>query len=307
MILILEKKWRRVAVVQIAVVGDRGLVGRELLKLFPPQYKVRTFGREEKPNFAGAKLTFLCTDAHSAKDLAREALQAGSYVIDLSSAHRKEAQIPLVIPEINGHLLQQGPRLIASPNCTASIMVMALAPLHRAYTIKRIVASTYQAASGAGYKGLEELLENKPPSVFPHPFQYNLFLHESPLEENGYSGEENKVIFETKKILNAPEIEIGVRCVRVPILRAHSIALNVTFEKSPVDPQALLAKAPGIAFHPSPTPQIAEGKHEVYYGPIRRDLSHQHSLDLWVVGDQLLKGAALNAFQIGVQLLSYLR
>lgn len=284
--------------VKVALVGDRGLVGRELLGLFPAHFDVKTFARDEAPGFAGMDLVFLCTDAVSAKEYAKEALRAGSTVIDLSSAHRRDADIPLVIPEINGYLLEARPRLIASPNCTASIMVMALAPLHKAYTIKRIVASTYQAASGAGYKGLEELLENKPPSVFPHPYQHNLFLHESPLEENGYSGEENKVIFEVKKILAAPDIQIAVRCVRVPVVRAHSIAMNVTFEKPPTDALALLDSAPGISFHPSPTPQIAQGKHDVFYGPVRKDLSAENTLDLWVVGDQLLKGAALNALQI---------
>lgn len=284
--------------VKVALVGDRGLVGRELLGLLPKHFEVRTFARDEIPHFDGARFTFLCTDAHSAREYAREALEAGSTVIDLSSAHRRDEIVPLVIPEINGHLLMAKPNLIASPNCTASIMLMALAPLHKAYKIKRIVASTYQAASGAGYKGLEELLENKAPTVFPHPYQYNLFLHESPLEENGYSGEENKVIFETKKILEAPHIQIAIRCVRVPVVRAHSIAINVSFEKPPENALALLEKGSGLAFHPSPTPQIAQGKHEVFYGPIRSDLFQDNTLDLWVVGDQLLKGAALNAFQI---------
>lgn len=292
--------------VKVAIVGDRGLVGRELVGLLPPHYETRTFARDETPCFEGSQFTFLCTDAESAKKYAKEALKAGSTVIDLSSAHRREEKVPLVIPEINGHLLKQSPNLIASPNCTASIMLMALAPLHKAYKIKRIVASTYQAASGAGYKGLEELLENRPPSVFPHPYQYNLFLHESMLEENGYTGEENKVIFETRKILAAPDIQIAVRCVRVPVVRAHSIAINVSFEKPPLDALALLKKASGIAYHASPTPQIAQGKREVFFGPVRNDLSQENTLDLWVVGDQLLKGAALNALQIAESLLHLL-
>lgn len=289
----------------ICLVGAHGLVGKELEMLCRDSpFRLKKLGREDPMDFSESELVFLATDAVSAKDLAQKALLQGKTVIDLSSAHRKEPGVPLVIPEINGHLLASRPKLIASPNCTASIMLMVLAPLHRAFTIKRIQASTYQASSGAGKKGLEELLENRPPSVFPHPYQYNVFLHESPLHEDGYCEEEEKVIFETRKILNEETLAINVRCVRVPVKRAHSIAVNVTFENNPSHVLDVLKDAPGIAFHLNPTPLAAEGHHPIYYAPPRLDQSQTNTLDLWIVGDQLLKGAALNAFQIAEFLLN---
>lgn len=284
------------------VIGSSGLVGRELLSLLQNTHKegvIRTPSREELPDlsFAPDEIVFLCTPSTISIPLAKKALDSGAFVIDLSSAHRMNDNTPLIVPEINGHLLENSKRLIASPNCVATLLSLVLHPLHQAYKIQRVVVATYQAASGAGKSGIEALagISQGP---FPYPLEKNLFLHESPKQENGYSGEELKIIEETKKILGAPHIAINAHSVRVPVLRAHSIYANISFERYPEKPEALLQKMKGIEFHPNPSPSIASYKHNVFYGPIRRDLSQVNTLDLWICGDQLLKGAALNALQI---------
>ena len=200
-------------------------------------------------------------------------------------------------------------------------MLMALAPLHAQVPIKRIVMSTYQAASGAGHRAMKELeeetrahLENRPftPTVMPHPYAFNLFAHNAPMTESSYNEEELKVIEESRKILEAPELKIGITCVRVPVLRAHSETLNVEFS-APLSAERarhILEKAPGIQVledwkqNRFPMPHDATGKDDVFVGRIRQDLSRPNTLDLWVVGYQLLKGAALNAVQIAELLLT---
>lgn len=317
----------------IAIVGATGAVGQEIMHVLEkrafPVEKLRCFasprsigktlifrGQEiqiEPIDFKGVDLAFFC----AGKKISQEYIpQARCLVVDSSSAFRMD--VPLIIPEINAHAMKG--TIIASPNCTATMMLMALAPLHRQVPIKRIVMSTYQAASGAGYHAMKELeeetrahLENRPfkRSVMPHPYAFNLFSHNAPMTESSYNEEELKVIEESRKILEAPELKIAVTCVRVPVLRAHSETLNVEFSAplSPEKARTILENSPGIQvledwkLNRFPMPHDASGKDDIFVGRIRKDLSQPNTLDFWVVGDQLLKGAALNAVQIAEILL----
>jgi aspartate-semialdehyde dehydrogenase len=233
-----------------------------------------------------------------------------------------DPDVPLVVPEVNGATLAGHRGIIANPNCVAAILTMAVAPLHRAQPIRRITAATYQAASGAGAAAMQELRDSTaaslrgeayPPRVLPHPYAFNLFSHNTEVDaENGYNGEERKVIAETRRILDAAELPIGITCIRVPVLRAHAIALTLEFD-SPVTPdaaRALCAAAPGLrlvddrAANHFPMPSEASGADDVLVGRFRTDLGDPsgRSLALFVAGDQLLKGAALNAVQIAERL-----
>ncbi len=286
---------------KIGVVGASGLVGEEVVKLLSRKSDVQMhFFSRNDTDFKGLDAILLCTPAEVSLALAPIGIALGVPIIDLSSAFRKD--VPLILSEVNGYLLEKRPPLIACPNCIVAILLMVLGPLHKHFEITKIGLSTYQAASGAGLEGLLELEENRPPKIFPHPLAHNLFLHESPKLENGYSEEEEKIIFETKKILNAPEIGVNVRSIRVPVLRAHSISANVSFRKDPTNALSILATGNGISFHPSPTPKLAEHKETVFYGSVRKDLSNTNTLDLWIVGDQLLRGAALTAVEIADRL-----
>lgn len=322
----------------LAIVGATGAVGSEVLKVLErrhfPLKGLRCFasprsagqvlsfrgeGVQVEPlgenSFKGIDIALFCAGGNISRAFVPIAISHGAIVIDNSSAFRMDPDVPLIIPEINPHALKEGAQLIASPNCSTTIMLMALAPLHRRFKIERVVATTYQAASGAGQQAIQELLgETKAylegtqfeRTVIPHPYAFNLFLHNSPLKENGYVEEELKMIFESRKILEDPSIAINATCVRVPVLRAHSEALNVTF-CDPITPdaaRAILGHSPGIALLEDPNnnrfpmPIDASGQDLVYCGRIRQDTSHPNALDIWVVGDQLLKGAALNAVQI---------
>jgi aspartate-semialdehyde dehydrogenase len=322
----------------LAIVGATGAVGQEILTVLDrrrfPVRSLRCFAsansigkslifRGEKilietlqPGcFQGVELAFFCAGRKISEDFAMQAVAEGAAVIDNSSFFRLHDHVPLVIPEVNPEALKNHQGIIANPNCTTAIMLMPLAPLHRRYGIKRIVASTYQAASGAGYRAMQELkqetfahCQNTPfeRSVFPHPYAFNLFSHNSPLLENGYNEEEMKMVYETRKILNDATINISASCVRVPVLRAHSESLNVEFHR-PIDINAIrkiLNETPGVSVledwknNRFPMPSDATGQDEVFCGKIRADLSQPNTLELWVVGDQLLKGAALNAVQI---------
>lgn len=327
---------------KIAVVGATGAVGKEAIKLLEkhalPIGALRCFasarstnksllfrGEEiriealETDSFARSDVVLFCAGSQVSKIWAPIALEQGARVVDCSSFFRMDPSVPLIIPEINGHVLNQEHRLIASPNCSTTIMLMALAPLHRAVRIRRVVAATYQAASGAGAQAMKELQEEtlsflagKPyeRSVMPFPYAFNLFTHNSCFHENGYAEEELKMLFETQKILDDPAIHVHATCVRVPVLRAHSEALNVTFEHamSVEEAYAILQKAPGVclledrARNRFAMPIDAMEQELIYCGRIRKDPSYPNTLDLWVVGDQLLKGAALNAIQIIEQL-----
>ncbi len=289
---------------RVGVVGSSGLVGQQLCALLETRTPY-SFDKLSSRDFCLHQtydFLFLATPSEISKEIVAQTRGKVGTIIDLSSAYRKDQNVPLIIPEVNGYLLEDDHPIIASPNCTATILLLPLAPLHRAYTIKKIIVSSYQAASGAGALGLEELLENKEPSIFPHPYAFNVFLHESPRNEENFCEEEEKVIFETRKILETPNLPINIRSVRVPTLRAHSLSINVVFETHPLEARALLEKAPGILYHPSPTPRYAEKKDKILYGSLRQDPTEKNGLDLWVCGDQLLKGAALNALQIFLHL-----
>jgi aspartate-semialdehyde dehydrogenase len=274
-------------------------------------------------SFAGVDIALFSAGASVSRRYAGLAVAAGAVVVDNSSAFRMEPGVPLVVPEVNGQTLARHAGIIANPNCVAAIMTMALAPLHRVYPIRRVSAATYQSASGAGAAAMEELreatracLDGKayPPRVLPHPYAFNLFSHNADVDpESGYNGEELKAIAETRRILGAPDLPIGITCIRVPVLRAHSIALTVEFDTVVTADRArdLLAAAPGLrvvddrVLNHFPMPSEASGNDDVLVGRIRTDLGDPsgRSLALFVSGDQLLKGAALNAVQIAEKLL----
>ncbi len=246
------------------------------------------------------------------------AVKAGAVVIDNSSAFRMDPNVPLVIPEINAGRILEHRGIIAVPNCSAITALVPLWPIHRQNRIKRLILSTYQAASGAGAAAMEELLqstraslagESYQPKVLPHPYAFNVFNHDTKVDsETGYNEEETKVIRESRKILEDERIAIGITCVRVPVLRAHSQAITFECEKpiSEAQVRAILSEAPDVKIVDDrennyfPMPRDASGQDDVLVGRIRRDLSDPsgHSISMFVAADQLLKGAALNAIQI---------
>ncbi len=322
----------------VAIVGATGAVGTELLRVleqrrFPvgrllPLASERSVGTTvtfrgepvevqlaEPTAFGGVDVAFFSAGATRSRELAPHARAAGAVVVDNSSAYRMDPQVPLVVPEVNPADLARHDGLIANPNCVAAILTVAVAPLRHLAPIRRLVVSTYQSASGAGARAMQDLqdqtraaLAGEPvvPKVLKHPFAFNLFSHDSPIEANGYNGEENKVVAETRKILGRPELPISVTCVRVPVLRAHSMSINVEFER-PVTVEAArqaLAEAAGVRLVDDPVanhfpmPSEASGADDVLVGRVRQDPSLATALNLFVSGDQLLKGAALNAVQI---------
>jgi aspartate-semialdehyde dehydrogenase len=283
----------------VGLVGPRGLVGEELNRLLKVKKDItpKLFGRNSVLDFSDLDVLFLATPSDVSRKIVEQSKKKNLRIIDLSSAFRKDPNIPLILPYVNGDLISKETEIIACPNCVVAILLMCLYPLHKKYTITNLQLTTYQAASGKGRRGLEELISKSSASVFPHPLNENLFLHESELLENGYSGEEDKIIHETKKILNDPNLRVNVTSVRVAVKRAHSIAVNATFLKNPEDALKILKESKGIEFNPSPTPLIAEHKEEVLFGRVRKDLSKDNSIDLFIVGDQLLRGAALTALE----------
>ena len=323
---------------RIAILGATGAVGQELLLLlaerrFPvaeliPLASPRSAGQalawqdqqlQVQPvtadAFAGIDLVLASAGGSVSKQWAPVAAAAGAVVIDNSSAFRMDPGVPLVVPEVNPEAAFAHQGIIANPNCTTILLTLALAPLQARRPIKRVVVSTYQSASGAGARAMEELrslsrtvLEGGEPvsEVLPHSLAFNLFLHNSPLQANGYCEEELKMVNETRKIMGIPELRLSATCVRVPVLRAHSEAVNIEFfEPFGVDEaRALLAQAPGVelledfAANRFPMPTDVTGRDPVAVGRIRQDLSDPNALELWLCGDQIRKGAALNAIQI---------
>lgn len=312
----------------VAIVGASGAVGREVLSLLQernfPADSIRIFASatsagkkigsltlEPLSDLSEIDLVFFCAGSLISKEWIP---QCKGFVIDLSSAFRMDAKVPLIIPEINPEAMKLHHRVIASPNCAATILLMPLFPLHRLYKVKRIVASTYQAASGAGNKLVEQLknetrahLEKTDhPLLFPFPYAFNLYPHNSELHPSGYVDEELKMVEETRKILEDHNIQLSATCVRVPVLRAHSIAANVEFHRPPSldEIKEVWKKTAGIRLFEDPennrfaTPHDATGIDEVLCGRLRMDLSQPHTIEFWAVGDQLRKGAALNAVQI---------
>ncbi len=266
-------------------------------------------------SFKGLDLVLASAGGKISRDFAPSAVKAGAVVVDNTSYFRMTEGVPLVVPEINPEDIFKHKGVIANPNCSTIIMCLPLWPLHKRYKVKRVVAATYQAASGAGAVAMKELedetlarLESRSfkNTVIPHPYAFNLFPHNSPMTENGYCEEEIKMVKETKKIFHDDAIRITATCVRVPVLRAHSEALNIEFENEPDIAEAydILSRTPGVqvmedrANNRWPMPLDASGKDPVLVGRLRKDLSQPKTLDLWVVGDQIRKGAALNAVQI---------
>ncbi|MEB3172827.1 MAG: aspartate-semialdehyde dehydrogenase [Cyanobacteriota bacterium] len=327
----------------VAILGATGAVGQELLQLleerqFPvarllPLASPRSAGQPlvwkgeslqiqpvSAEAFAGVDVVLASAGGSVSRQWASVAAAAGAVVIDNSSAFRLDASVPLVVPEVNPEAAFGHQGIIANPNCTTILLTLALAPLQARRAIKRVVVSTYQSASGAGARAMEELrnlsrtvLEGGEPvsTVLPHSLAFNLFLHNSPLQPNGYCEEELKMVNETRKIMGIPELRLSATCVRVPVLRAHSEAVNIEFhEPFPVDEaRDLLARAPGVELledfeaNRFPMPTDVTGRDPVAIGRIRQDLSDPNALELWLCGDQIRKGAALNAIQIAELLL----
>lgn len=322
-----------------AIVGATGAVGSETVKVLERRtalplgsLKLLASGRsagkkvpfrgetlvvEEltEASFKGIDIAFMAAGSGVSKQFVPHALAAGTFVIDKTSAFRMRPDVPLVVPEINGAKIRDHKGIVANPNCVAAILTMSTYPIHRKHPIRRMVVSTYQSASGAGARAMQELLTqtraylaNEPliREAFKHQIAFNLFSHDSPVCENGYNDEENKVIEETRKIMGAAELPIAVTCVRVPILRAHSMAVNLEFDH-PVDGEEareLLAGFPGVKVlddrvgNHFPMPFEVSEHDEVMVGRIRPDLSRPNAIVLFASGDQLLKGASLNAVQI---------
>ncbi len=271
----------------------------------------------------GVDIALFSAGGAQSKRFAPAAVKAGAIVVDNSSAFRMDPDTPLVVPEINAGAMAKHNGIIANPNCVAIVAVTPLWPIHQKRRIKRIVMSTYQAASGAGAAAMEELSESTraylegrafQPKVLPHPYAFNVFSHNTKVDpETGYNEEETKVMQECRKIFGVPDLRVTATCVRVPVLRAHCIALNIELESplSPAEARSILADAPGVRVVDDieknyfPMPVDASGKDEVLVGRIRKDVSDPTgcSLSLFVAGDQLRKGAALNAVQIAERLL----
>jgi aspartate-semialdehyde dehydrogenase len=329
----------------IAIAGVTGAVGAELIatlnkRRFPMgklkalasarsagktlEFRGQTIVIEElgDESFEDVDIVLFSAGASVARKFAPAAVRAGAVVIDNSSAFRMDADVPLVIPEINAQRIAEHRGIIANPNCSAITALVPLWPIHRTNRIRRLILSTYQAASGAGAAAMEELLESTraylqaqpyEPKVLPHSYAFNLFNHNTAIDPaTGYNGEETKVINETRKIFEDDRVAVGVTCVRVPVLRAHSQA--ITFEcENPIgedEVRAILSEAPGVrivddrAKNYFPMPIDASGQDDVLVGRIRQDLSDPsgHSISMFVAADQLLKGAALNAVQIAERL-----
>ncbi|PKL14960.1 MAG: aspartate-semialdehyde dehydrogenase [Spirochaetae bacterium HGW-Spirochaetae-6] len=328
---------------RVAIVGATGAVGVEMLKVlekrkFPvSELKLLASGRSagKKMTFAGKEYTIeeLTKDSFKnidialfsaggsiSKEFAPIAVTAGAVVVDNSSAFRYEAEIPLVVPEVNPEDIKKHKGIIANPNCSTIIMVTALNPIHKLSPIKRIVVSTYQAVSGAGAAAMEEAItqtkqflkgEKVVVDKFAHQIAFNLIPHIDVFQDNGYTKEEMKMVWETRKIMHDDSIMVTPTTVRVPVLRSHSESILVeTKQKLTLEAvRKALKNAPGVIVEDEPSkkiypmPLFTSEKDEISVGRIREDLSSETGINLWVVGDQILKGAALNAVQIAEYLL----
>ncbi len=323
---------------RVAILGATGAVGAELIALLEERdFPVSSLKLLASPRSAGQTRTFqgeaLKVDVVSetafqdvdlvlasaggsvSKTWAPKAVKAGAVVIDNSSAYRMDPKVPLIVPEVNPDAVTQHQGIIANPNCTTILMNVVVWPLHQRQPVQRMIASTYQSASGAGARAMEEVkiqaqavLNGDPPptEIFPYPLAFNLFPHNSDLNSQGYCTEEMKMVQETRKIFSVPDMRISVTCVRVPVLRAHSEAINLEFTQpfEVAQARSILQQAPGVKLVEDwqanyfPMPIDASGRDEVLVGRIRQDISHANGLELWLSGDQIRKGAALNAVQI---------
>ena len=325
----------------IAIVGATGMVGRAFLKVLAerklPADRYILFASARS---AGKTLSFLAEEytveelstdsikgrgidialfsagASTSKTFAPVFAEEGAVAIDNSSEWRMDPDIPLVVPEVNPRAILDHHGIIANPNCSTIQAVVALKPLHDAYGIKRVVYSTYQAVSGAGmggYADLDEGLKGNAPQKFPHPIAHNCLPHIDVFLENGYTKEEIKMVNETRKIMGLPDLRVTATCVRVPVFHSHSESINVEFER-PYDLaelRGILADAPGIILQDDPSrnlypmPIAAEDTDPVYVGRVRRDESVESGVNLWVVSDNIRKGAATNTVQIAQSLIGY--
>jgi len=331
--------------VNVAVVGATGAVGNEMVKVleerrFPVNElrllaskrsvgkKISFNGNEVKveelteDSFKGVQISLFSAGASVSKRFAPIAAKSGCVVIDNSSAFRMEADIPLVVPEVNPHAIAQYKNrgIIANPNCSTIQMVVALKPIHDVSKIKRVVVATYQAVSGTGKKAIEELSSQTQAifnfkdivcNVYPHQIAFNCLPHIDVFLENGYTREEMKMYYETKKIMEDEDIEVTATCVRVPVFYGHSEAINIELEKKLTadEVRKILSNAPGIKVVDNPDNNeyplaiYAAGRDEVFVGRIREDVSKENCIEMWVVSDNIRKGAALNAVQIAEVLL----
>ncbi len=330
----------------VAVVGATGAVGVELMqcleqrrfplsnlrlfasarsagKTLPFKGKPVTVEELTEDSFRGVDIALFSAGGAQSKRFAPAAVRHGTVVVDNSSAFRMDPGVPLVVPEINPEALREHKGIIANPNCSTIISITPLWPIHKANRIQRMIVATYQAASGAGAAAMEELRESTRAyldgreyknTVLPHPYAFNLFSHNSKIDpSNGYNEEEVKVMRETHKIFGDSSIRVAATCVRVPVLRAHSIAINFECERpiTPAQVRDIIGTAPGVKLVDDvernyfPMPKDASGQDPILVGRIRQDVSDPsgRSIALFVAGDQLLKGAALNAVQIAELLL----
>ncbi len=323
---------------KIALVGATGLVGQVMMKVleergfpctdFYPAASERSVGK--LVNFMGKshkvvsiadavkarpQIAIFSAGGSVSRAWAEKFAGNGTFVIDNSSAWRMDKNIPLVVPEVNANAITSETRIIANPNCSTIQMVAALAPLHNRYGIRRLVIATYQSVTGTGVKAVEQLENERAgkegEKAYPHPIDLNCFPHGGDFQENGYTAEEMKLVNETRKILAAPRMQITATVVRIPVLGGHSEAVNIAFEKDfeLSEVRNLLENAPGILVEDEPSkniypmPLYAKDKDEVFVGRLRRDYSQPNGLDMWIVADNLRKGAATNAVQIAQYLL----
>ncbi|MCL2416736.1 MAG: aspartate-semialdehyde dehydrogenase [Bacteroidales bacterium] len=318
---------------KIAVVGVTGLVGTVMLKVLEefgydkiellPVASARSVGKTvtyfgknysvisiEDAVAKHPKIAIFSAGGAISLEYAPKFAEVGTFVIDNSSAWRMKPEVPLVVPEINASTITKDTKIIANPNCSTIQMVMALAPLHWKYGVKRVVVSTYQSVSGTGVEAVRQLKDEtagrETPKVYPHQIHLNVFPHGGNFNADGYTTEEQKLVDETRKILAAPDMRITSTVVRVPVIGGHSEAVNIEFERDfeLSDVQKLLFEFPGVEVMDDPKnnlypmPLHCENKNETFVGRIRRDFSNPNSLNLWIVADNLRKGAATNAVQI---------
>jgi aspartate-semialdehyde dehydrogenase len=327
----------------VAVVGATGAVGNEMIAVLEerkfPVEKIRLFASErsegktlqfegseipveslKEDSFKGIDIALFSAGAERSKIWAPIAAKSGCVVVDNSSQWRMDPEVPLVVPEVNAHDLKWHKGIIANPNCSTIQMVVALKPIHDAAKIKRVVVTTFQAVSGTGKKAMDELLQQTTDllnfreikcNVYPHQIAFNILPHIDKFLENGYTKEEMKMVNETKKIMGDNSIRVTATTVRVPVFRGHSESVNIETEKkiTPNEVRSILSKAPGIVVFDAPEKNIyplpieVAGKDPVYIGRIREDESIDNGINMWVVSDNLRKGAALNAVQIAEELI----
>jgi aspartate-semialdehyde dehydrogenase len=328
----------------VAVVGATGAVGGVMLRVleergFPvtelrPLASARSAGREvdylgraravralDADAFEGIDIALFSAGGQRSREFAPAAVEAGAVVIDNSSAFRMDPRVPLVVPEVNEEAIQGHAGIIANPNCVAVPLVVALKPLADAAGLERVVVASYQSVSGTGAAAIEELRaqtagnlsgEEPAPRVYPHPIAFNVLPHIDVFDESGYTGEERKVADETRKMLALPELRVSATCVRVPVMRSHSQAVHIETSEplSPARARELLMGAPGVALVDEPAANAyplardAADRDEVFVGRIRADASHPRGLAMWIVADNLRKGAATNAVQIAESLVT---